>query len=87
MDAGQTSHASIPESEMFLRRHGGKVALIKGEFLDNLEEFEGLPLREQRKMLTNDILKVRMHLGCLWWHVSSVSECAFRRVWCSPGDM
>ena len=47
LDAGQTSHASILESELFLRRRGGEVALVKSEFLDDLEAFECLPLREK----------------------------------------
>ena len=46
LDAGQTSHASIPESGMFLGRQDGEITLVKGEFLEDLEEFEGLPLRE-----------------------------------------
>jgi len=36
---------------MFLRRRGGEVTLVKGEFIDNLEEFGGLPLRERKKTL------------------------------------
>ena len=40
---------SIPESGMFFWRRGGEIALVKCEFFDVLEEFDGLPLREQRK--------------------------------------
>ena len=61
--------------------------MVKREFLDDLEEFEGLPLREQRKMLAKDIFKVRVHLGCLYRHVSSATECIFRKVWRSPWDI
>jgi len=56
LDVHQTSHASIPESGMFLRRCDGEVALVKAEFLDDLE-FEGLPLRKQRKMLAKDLFQ------------------------------
>jgi len=50
---------------MFLWRRDGKVALVKGKSLNDLEEFEGLPLREQRKTLAKYLFKVRVHLGCL----------------------
>ena len=58
LDVGQTSHASIPESRMFLWRCGGEVALVKGEFLVDLEEFECLPLRKQRKMLAKNLSRL-----------------------------
>jgi len=84
LDVGQNSRALTPESGMFLRWRGRELAMIKGEFLDDLEDFEGFPLREQRKMVTKDLLKVSAYSGCLCWHVSSISECVFCRAWCLP---
>ena len=61
LDVGQTSYTLTPESRVFLRRRGGEIALVKGEFLNSLKEFEALPLKKQRKTLAKDLLKVRVH--------------------------
>ena len=72
---------------MFFRRRGGELALFRGEFLDDLEEFEGLCLRDQRKMMTKDLPKVSVYSGFLWLYVFSVSKYVFRRAWCLPWNI
>ena len=59
-DAGQDPPASTSASGLFLRRGDKKIALGQSNFLDGLGEFETLPLKRQRKMLENDLLKVSM---------------------------
>jgi len=47
-----------PELGLFLRRDDVEVALGYGDFLRGLEERKALPLKERRRRLKNEVIKV-----------------------------
>ena len=57
-DADHDVQSLAPNSGSFLRRGGDEAILSEGNFLDGLEEFEKLPLREQRRKMKKTMTKV-----------------------------
>ena len=72
-DSDRASQVSTSGLGLFLRRGCREITLGQGEPLDNLEEFEALSLKRQRKTMENNLLKVSMDSGSAFSDVLHLS--------------